>query len=58
MLDCVYVLMREDGTFCIEGFNTFSDDLDKAPTYCKAETRMVRLEPGEHWELIVPSKDN
>lgn len=56
--ESVYVLVREDGTFCIRGFDIFASDLTEAPTYTLGETKKVILEPGEKWEVIIPASDN
>lgn len=52
--DSVYVLVREDNTFCVQGFNVFSSNLEDAPTYTLGETKLITLDPGERWEMIVP----
>ena len=52
--DSIYVLVRGDDTFCVQGFNVFSQNLEDAPTYSLSETKMVILEPGERWEMIIP----
>jgi hypothetical protein len=52
--DYVYVLVRADGGFAVDG-GKVSYDLDEAPTWSYLETRQIQLENGERWEVICPS---
>lgn len=51
--DYVYVLVRADGSFVVNGFNQLSRNLDEAVLYSYLETKSVILESGEHWEIVV-----